>query len=108
MAVLLKAIILRTADTNTRVRKKSVDLINQVWEANPASNSNSALGKKAGAAATRDQISTTIAEIICDNTLQEKSIIGRIGLLIKRALVIESEEDLSKRSHQVIFGKDYE
>jgi hypothetical protein len=100
MAVLLKAIILRTADTNTRVRKKSVDLINQVWEANPASNANnSALGKKAGAAATRDQISTTIAEIICDNTLQEKSIIGRIGLLIKRALVIESEEDLSKRSH---------
>jgi hypothetical protein len=35
LPTLLKAVIMRTADSNTRVRKKSVDLINQVWEANP-------------------------------------------------------------------------
>lgn len=31
LSTLLKAVVLRTTDTNTRVRKKSVDLINQIW-----------------------------------------------------------------------------
>jgi len=28
---LIEPIVLRTSDTNTRIRKKSVDLINQIW-----------------------------------------------------------------------------
>ena len=33
---LLKSIILRTTDTNTRVRKKSIDLVFQIWDQNTA------------------------------------------------------------------------
>ena len=29
---MLRAIILRTTDTSTRVRKKSIDLVNQIWD----------------------------------------------------------------------------
>ena len=37
LPALLRAVVLRTTDTNTRVRKKSVDLVNQVWESNAGS-----------------------------------------------------------------------
>ena len=40
-----------------------------------------------------------IAEVIMDSSLQDKSIVGRLGLFIKRASLIESAEDLSKRPH---------
>jgi hypothetical protein len=55
---LLKAIILRTADTNTRVRKKSVDIINQVWEACPPTAVTNISGKKHSSSATKDMISS--------------------------------------------------
>ena len=29
---IVKAVVLKTTDTNTRVRKRSVELINQIWE----------------------------------------------------------------------------
>ena len=32
LSSLVLPIILRTTDTNTRVRKKSVELINQIWD----------------------------------------------------------------------------
>ena len=32
LSSLILPIILRTTDTNTRVRKKSVELINQIWD----------------------------------------------------------------------------
>jgi hypothetical protein len=99
LPTLLKAVIMRTADSNTRVRKKSVDLINQVWEANPPTTTNTLSGKRSGTQATKDSISSIIAEIITDAQLAEKCIVGRIGLIIKRALIIESAEDLGKRSH---------
>jgi len=35
---LLRQIVLRTTDTNTRVRKKSIDLVNQIWDSNATSN----------------------------------------------------------------------
>ena len=34
LPTLLRAVILRTTDTNTRVRKKSIDLVNQIWDSN--------------------------------------------------------------------------
>ena len=48
LPTLLKAIILRTTDTNTRVRKKSIDLVNQIWDSNGTSNAVSVIasGKK--------------------------------------------------------------
>jgi hypothetical protein len=66
LPTLLKAVIMRTADSNTRVRKKSVDLINQVWEANPPTTGNNLSGKRSGTQATKDSISSIIAEIITD------------------------------------------
>ena len=47
LTTLLRAIALRTTDTNTRVRKKSIDLINQVWDLN-GSQGSSVLGIKPG------------------------------------------------------------
>jgi hypothetical protein len=32
LSSLVLPIILRTTDTNTRIRKKSVELINQIWD----------------------------------------------------------------------------
>jgi len=29
---LIQALVLRTTDTNTRIRKRSVDVVNQIWE----------------------------------------------------------------------------
>lgn len=29
---MLRSVILHTTDTNTRVRKRSIELVNQVWE----------------------------------------------------------------------------
>jgi hypothetical protein len=29
---LLQTVVLRTTDTNTRIRKRSVDVVNQIWE----------------------------------------------------------------------------
>lgn len=50
-----------------------------------------------------------IADVICDQTLQERAIIGRLGLFIKRASTIElGEDELSKKPHQVILGRNYE
>jgi len=74
LSSLVKAIVLRTTDSNTRVRKHSVDIINQIW-----SQSDPRMSDK------KDTISTTIASILVDSSLQEKAIIGRLGLFIKRA-----------------------
>lgn len=38
----------------------------------------------------------------------EKAIVGRLGLFIKKAALIESSEDLSQKPLQLIVGKDYE
>jgi hypothetical protein len=49
-----------------------------------------------------------VANVLCDQSLNEKAIIGRLGLLIKKALLIESKEDMSKKPLLLILGKDYE
>ena len=61
-----------------------------------------------GEAQKQESIAGLIAEILCDHALQEKAIIGRLGLFIKRASLIESGEDLTKKSHQLILGRNYE
>jgi predicted ribonuclease YlaK len=99
---IIKAVVLRTADTNTRVRKKSVEIINQLW------NNEDSL-KSAVIRGNEDQaISMMIASVLTDGSLQEKAIVGRLGLFIKRAMSLESGEELNKMSHHLIFGKIYE
>lgn len=49
-----------------------------------------------------------VANVLCDAALQEKAIVGRIGLFIKKALLIDSAQDISKKPLNLILGKDYE
>ena len=46
--------------------------------------------------------------MICDSNLGEKAIIGRLGLFIKKAMLIETADDLNKKPLNFIIGKDYE
>ena len=78
----IKAIVLHTTDTNTRVRKKSIDLINN-----------------GGKGSEELSTSALIASVLMDSTLNEKAIVGRLGLFIKKTLLIESSEDLNKKAH---------
>ena len=92
----IKAIVLHTTDTNTRVRKKSIDLINQLWsfEVNKSS-----AGINGGKGSEELSTSALIASVLMDSTLNEKAIVGRLGLFIKKTLLIESIEDLNKKAH---------
>ncbi len=92
---LMQSVVLRTTDTNTRVRKRSVEVIVQVWDLT--------LNKKATLTAGQ-----MIAAILCDASLSEKAIIGRLGLFIKKALLIETKEDIGKKPLHLMLGKDYE
>lgn len=49
-----------------------------------------------------------VADVLCDPSLQDKAIAGRLGLFIKKAMMVESGQDLSKKSHKAHLGKDYE
>jgi hypothetical protein len=55
-----------------------------------------------------ESICSTIAAVICDASHGEKAIIGRLGLFIKRAGLIQGEKDLVNKPLQVIIGKNYE
>lgn len=46
--------------------------------------------------------------MLCDPQLQEKAIVGRLSLFIKKALMIESGEELTKRAFKMVIGRDYE
>jgi hypothetical protein len=61
------------------------------------------LNKKASL--TSSQI---IANVITDQSLNEKAIVGRLGLFIKKAILLETAQDLNKKPLQHILGKDYE
>ena len=49
-----------------------------------------------------------IAQVLCDSQLHDKSIVGRLSLFIKKSMMIESGEELTKRAFKMILGKDYE
>ena len=105
---MVKSIVLHTTDTNTRVRKKSVDLINQIWESNTSATSGVSNLMTGAKKVADNSISNIIATVLVDSQLGEKAIIGRLGLFIKKCMNIESGEDLNKQAHQQILGRDYE
>jgi hypothetical protein len=72
-----------------------VEVVNQIWEI--------PLNKKSNISASQ-----MIANVLTDSTFGEKAIIGRLGLFIKKALLIECSQDISKKPLQLILGKDYE
>ena len=63
---LLHSVVIRTTDTNTRVRKKSVDLVNQIWDSNAGSSAVNAL-KLGQKQRDHDSISLMIASVLCDS-----------------------------------------
>ena len=104
---LITSILLRTTDTNPRVRKRSVDLINQLWDHKPGqSRQGRSIGDKLKFSNARDSLDNqgsenrtdpmcqVIAQVICEPQHGEKAIIGRLGLFIKRASLIEGSKDL--------------
>lgn len=55
-----------------------------------------------------ESICGLIAEVICDNAHGEKSIVGRLGLFIKRGSMIEGGKDLLNKPLQHVIGRTYE
>ena len=55
-----------------------------------------------------DSISFKIASVLCDSALQDKAIVGRISLFIKKSLMIESGDELTKNAFKMVIGRDYE
>lgn len=108
--------VLRTTDTNTRVRKRSVELVNLVWDYVPVT-----VARKVKLTGPRDSfdggstaekrsdtITSLMAQVICDPTHGEKAIIGRLGLLVKRGQKIEGSQDLMNKPLVLIMGRTYE
>ncbi len=106
LAALIKPIVLRTTDTNTRCRKKSVEVIYQAWSQAPPQQ----IHTKAQEQQSQNNVPQIIADVICDQTLQERAIIGRLGLFAKRASMIDGtgDDELTKKPHQVLLGRNYE
>ena len=106
---LLQPLSLRTNDTNTRVRKKSIEVITNLW-----SNSFETINQKY-ASFMQDSdtsVSAKIASILMDSKQGEKSIVGRIGCFSKRLqdLTTMNEENSTetlKKPHQVLLGANY-
>lgn len=46
-----------------------------------------------------------LSSIICDQNLLDKSILGRLGLIIKRIMSIHEFDNIS---HQTLLGLNYE
>jgi hypothetical protein len=113
---LLAPVVLRTTDTNTRVRKRSVELINLVWDYVPVtvarkvklSGPRDSFDGGSTAEKRSDTITGLMAQVICDPTHGEKAIIGRLGLLVKRGQKIESPQDLMNKPLLLIMGRTYE
>lgn len=122
---LITPVIMRTTDTNTRVRKRSVELINQVWDHKPysfgmhsvaiakdnklkLSNPRDSIDGANEAERKTDLICQLIAQVLCDPQHGEKAIVGRLGLFIKRGSQIEGGKDLLNKPLQVVIGRTYE
>jgi hypothetical protein len=54
-----------------------------------------------GNSSDQDSVPQIVADVICDQTLQERSIISRLGLFIKRASMIDgvTDDELNKKPH---------
>lgn len=92
-----------------------MELIYQIWEyKSSAMNEKLKFNQFRDSQDTSDVTSKTIsicqiiAQVICDQQLGEKSIIGRLGLLIRRAQLIDGGKDLAQKPLAMLLGKNYE
>lgn len=106
---LIQPICLRTNDTNTRVRKKSIEVILELWD-----NSFNNINQKYSSYMqdSDSSISCKIADMLMNSKLGEKAILGRLSVYAKRIqdLANSSNDDRSEmtsKPHQVLLGSNY-
>ena len=106
---LVQPITLRTNDTNTRVRKKSIEVILNLWN-----NSFNNINQKYCQFMQDSETSAPckIASLLMDSKQGEKAIIGRISLYSQRLQYMttkhdENTIDASNKPHQVLLGANY-
>jgi ankyrin repeat protein len=106
---LVQPLTLRTNDTNTRVRKKSTEVILDLWN-NSFININQ---KYASFMQDSDtSVSSKIASLLMDPKQGEKSVLGRINVYSKRIQDLantndENNKDILNKPHQVLLGANY-
>lgn len=106
---MVQPISLRTNDTNTRVKNKSIDVILELWM-NCLTNINQKY--IIFLQDTDTSISTKISNILMDSKQGEKSIQGRINTYSRRIQdLVNSDEEgsysLTSKPHQVLLGSNY-
>lgn len=107
---LIQPISLKTNDTNTRVRKKSTEVILDLWD-NSFKNINQKFSSMMQDSET--SVSSKIAILLMDAKQGEKGIVGRINAYSQRLQFLTGENDENKESdlktkpHQVLLGANY-
>lgn len=106
---LVQPLSLHTNDTNTRVRKKSTEVILELWD-NSFKNINQKYTSYMQDSDT--SVSAKIASVLMDSKLGEKSIVGRINVYSKRLqdLTVTDSENANQmlgKPHQVLLGANY-
>lgn len=106
---LVQPLSLHSNDTNTRVRKKSSEVILDLWN-NSFRNINQ---KYASFMQDSDtSVSSKIALILMDSKLGEKSVIGRMNVFSKRLQDLavannDNTNEILSKPHQVLLGANY-
>ena len=106
---LVQPLSLHSNDTNTRVRKKSSEVILDLWN-NSFRNINQ---KYASFMQDSDtSVSSKIALILMDSKLGEKSVIGRMNVFSKRLQDLavannDNNNEILSKPHQVLLGANY-
>lgn len=106
---MVQPISLRTNDTNTRVKNKSIDVILELWM-NCITNINQKYMMFLQDSDT--SISAKISNVLMDSKQGEKSIQGRLNTYSRRIqnLLTSDEEgtfSLTSKPHQVLLGSNY-
>jgi len=104
---LIQPISLRTNDTNTRVRKKSSEVILELWN-NCINNINHKYVSYIQDSET--SVSSKIASMLINTKLGEKSILGRLYVFSKRINDLcssNNENGAASKPHQVLLGANY-
>jgi len=107
---LIQPITLRTNDTNTRVRKKSLEVILNLWN-DSFNNINQKYSSFMQDSDT--SVSSKIASLLMDSKQGEKAIVGRIHVYSQRLQSLsgkkeEGKVDSSSKPHQVLLGANYQ
>ena len=106
---LIQPICLKSNDANTRVRKKSIEVILELWD-NWFNNINQ---KYSSFMQDSDSsVSSKIAEMLMKSKHGEKAILGRLCVFAKRIQDLANssnndKDEMTSKPHQVLLGSNY-